>query len=86
MTNEDLSLTLQIAGLLVVIAFSLTTRKLKLSLFFAAFVMIIVTIIAEFKIIGGGPGACMNIFALPIVGCVFAWCSIAIWNYFAAKK
>lgn len=86
MTNERLSLMLQIIGLLVVVVFSLMTRKLKLSIFFAVIIMIIVTVIAEFMIVGGGPAACMNVFALPVMGCFLAWVSIALFNYFTRKN
>ena len=67
------SLLFQIIGLLAVVLFTaIFAKKMNHAVWLGGIWMFIVNIIAQIVIAGGGPGACIGSFGLPIMGMVFA--------------
>ena len=72
MSNELSSLFLQILGLIIVGLFAWRIKKKSYAILFGIIFMFIINFVAQIVIAGGGPGACVGAFALPVYGAIVA--------------
>lgn len=78
MTNESLSFWLQLISLFIVFLFAVVIKRKKLSIGFGVCFMFVVNFMAQFLLMGGGPGGCLGFLALPAIGAIIAWATCDI--------
>jgi hypothetical protein len=73
-----LSLMVQLWGLIAVVWFTFLWRQKKWALVVGPVLGLLVNIVAQIAIAGGGPGACVGFAAFPLYGLVISWLTLRI--------
>jgi hypothetical protein len=85
-TKEVVSLIVQLFALCAVVVFASLQREKKISIIFGAIVMFLANIVGQIYIAGGGPGACVGTFLLPLLGILVAWMTVVMANFVQARR
>jgi hypothetical protein len=75
---DFLSLMVQVWGAIAAVAFTFMWRRQKWALAVGPVLGLLVNIVAQILIAGGGPGACVGSVGFPLYGLVISWLTLRI--------
>jgi len=75
---DFLSLMVQVWGAIAVVAFTFMWRQKKWALAVGPVLGLLVNIVAQIAIAGGGPGACVGFVGFPLYGLIISWLTLRI--------
>jgi len=86
--GEFLSLVVQIAGLTAVAPLTLLCRRKRWAWVVGPALGIVVNIVGQIVLAGGGPGACVGFFAFPLYGGLISWLTLkfAAWRNWQMER
>jgi len=73
-----LSLMVQVLGAIAAVAFTFMCRRKKWALAVGPVLGLLVNIVAQILIAGGGPGACVGFVVFPVYGLIISWLTLRI--------
>ncbi len=73
-----LALMVQVWGLIAAVAFTYMWRRKKWALAVGPVLGLLVNIVGQIIIAGGGPGACVGCVAFPLCGLAVSWLTLTI--------
>jgi hypothetical protein len=77
LSNEFMSLLIQVSALLLVIVFTIRSKNLKKALIFGICAMLSANVFGQMAVAGEGPGAFVGFAVLPFWGC----CAVLLTHY-----
>jgi hypothetical protein len=73
-----LSLMVQVWGAIAAVAFTFMWRHKRWALAVGPVIGLLVDVVAQILIAGGGPGACLGFVAFPLSGLLISWLTLRI--------
>jgi hypothetical protein len=80
------SIFVECGALIILLIFAIWNRNYKQSFIVAIVIMSIANIISQIVIAGGGQGACVGVFLMPLLGVIMVWGIISLIKFISVKR